>query len=113
MALLYADENFPRLVVEELRRLGHDVVMCVEAGQANQGIADEAVLDFAHAAGRAVLTQNRNHFRNLHNARHAHSGIVICTVDADFMRLARRINSALPVESELAGQLIRINRPVL
>jgi hypothetical protein len=26
MARLYADEDFPRPVVEELRRLGHDVL---------------------------------------------------------------------------------------
>lgn len=26
MALLYSNENFPRRVVEELRRLGHDVL---------------------------------------------------------------------------------------
>jgi uncharacterized protein DUF5615 len=34
MARLYADENFPLPVVEELRRLGHDVLTIYETGQA-------------------------------------------------------------------------------
>ncbi len=58
MARLYADENFPLPAVEALRRLGHDVLTAAEAGQAGQGIADDAVLTFAHALGRAVLTHN-------------------------------------------------------
>jgi hypothetical protein len=36
VAALYADENFPLEVVEALRRLGHDVLTALEAGQANQ-----------------------------------------------------------------------------
>lgn len=41
MARLYADENFPLPVVEELRRLGHDVLTMYEDGRANQSISDE------------------------------------------------------------------------
>jgi len=33
MALLYADENFDRRVVERLRQLGHDVLTVQEAGR--------------------------------------------------------------------------------
>ena len=33
---LYADENFPLRVVEELRRLGQDVITALEDGKANQ-----------------------------------------------------------------------------
>jgi len=40
MARLYADEDFPFPVVERLRQLGHDVRTALEAGQANQAIAD-------------------------------------------------------------------------
>jgi hypothetical protein len=43
VARLYSNENFPQPVVDELRRLGHDVVTRFEAGKANQGIADEDV----------------------------------------------------------------------
>jgi hypothetical protein len=38
MAQLYSNENFPRQVVEELRRLGHDVLTIQETGKAGQRI---------------------------------------------------------------------------
>jgi len=41
---LYADENFPLRVVEELRRLGHDVLTALEDGKANQAITDADLL---------------------------------------------------------------------
>lgn len=53
---LYADENFPLPVVEELRRLGHDVITVFEEGLANQRVADDAILQRATQLERAVLT---------------------------------------------------------
>ena len=38
MAHLYANENFPRKVVEFLREMGHDVLTTFEAGNAGQAI---------------------------------------------------------------------------
>jgi predicted nuclease of predicted toxin-antitoxin system len=111
LARLYADENFPLTAVEALRRLGHDVLTAAEAGQAGQGIADDALLAFAHALGRVVLTHNRKHFRNLHSAGHAHSGLVLCTEDADFAALGARIDVALAGAGDPSGQLIRVTRP--
>ena len=111
MASLYADENFPLPVVEALRRLGHDVLTTNDTGQAGQGVPDGAVLAFSHARGRAVLTHNRKHFRNLHNAGHDHSGILLCTEDADFAALGARIDAILKESGVLPNQLIRINRP--
>ena len=35
MARLYADEQFPRIVVNLLRTLGHDILTVQEAGKAN------------------------------------------------------------------------------
>jgi len=61
VADFYADENFRYPVVEALRRLGHDVLTCQEAGRADQGIGDDVVLADARAQGRIVLTQNRSH----------------------------------------------------
>lgn len=49
----YADENFPRPVVERLRALGHDVLTAQEAGNGGQGIPDEDVMVFARGHGRA------------------------------------------------------------
>jgi hypothetical protein len=41
MARLYADENFPRPVVDKLCELGHDVLTIHEASKAGQKIPDE------------------------------------------------------------------------
>lgn len=38
MARLYANENFPLLVVQELRNKGHDVLTIQETGRAEQAI---------------------------------------------------------------------------
>ncbi|QDV39667.1 DUF5615 family PIN-like protein [Tautonia plasticadhaerens] len=111
MARLYADENFPRPVVEALRGLGHDVLTALEAGQAGQRIADDAVLAYAHSLARAVLTHNRKHFRGLHASGQEHSGIVICTEDRDFGMLAVRVAAALAEAGDPSGRLIRVTRP--
>jgi len=111
MARLYSNENFPLPVVEELRKLGHDVVTIQETGQANQALSDEAVLAFAIENKRAVLTLNRKHFIDLHKSNLKHQGIIVCSVDLDFVGQARRINEALQAQNMLAGILIRINRP--
>ncbi len=111
MARLYADENFPYPAVEALRRLGHDVFTAREADRAGLGIPDDAVLAFAHAMDRAILTHNRKHFRNLHELGRIHSGIVICTENSDFVSLAECIDAALSQAGELPGQLIRVIRP--
>lgn len=66
MALFYANENFPLQAVKELRRLGHDVLTSLEAGNANRAIADSDVLAFAASRRRILLTQNRLHFLRLH-----------------------------------------------
>ncbi len=63
MAGLYTDENFPLPAVEELPRLGHDVLTLTEAGQA---VPDAEVLALAVAAGRMLVTLNRKHFIRLH-----------------------------------------------
>jgi Domain of unknown function (DUF5615) len=59
MARLYANENFPLPVVEELRQLGYDVLTTSESGKAGVAIPDAEVLAFAVAEGRALLTLNR------------------------------------------------------
>ena len=111
MAKLYADENFDYPVVLELRQLGHDVLTAQEAGQAQQRVADAAVLAFATARGRAVLTFNRRHFIRLHRLGTPHSGVIVCTKDDDSIALATRIHQALVNVADLDGQLLRITRP--
>lgn len=75
MASPYADENFPKDVVEELRTLGHDVWTAHQAGQANQRIPDPLVLQHACSLNRAVITHNGWDFIRLHRQSQVHSGI--------------------------------------
>ena len=110
MARLYADENFPFPVVEELRRLGHDVLTILEDGRANQRYPDVLVLQRATAYDRAILTLNRKHYRILHEEEIAHAGMVLCTYDPDFSGQAWRIHEALGGQESLKGRLIRVNR---
>ena len=110
MARLYANENFPLAVVEEVRRLGHDVITIQETGKAGQKTSDNDVLQYAVADERAVLTLNRRHFIRLHHEHPDHAGIITCTVDSDFLRLAGRIHEAVEAAGDLTGQLIRVNR---
>jgi len=106
--LPYADEDFPFPAVEELRRLGHDVLTAQEDGQ--RATPDPNLLARVHALGRAVLTHNRRHDERLHRQGAAHSGIVSATQDPDHPALAARVHAAL------AGQTpgrwcLRVNRP--
>jgi hypothetical protein len=111
VARLYANENFPLPVVTELRRLGHDVLTVHETGKAGQRLPDEEVLTLATADSRSVLTINRRHFIRLHSDKPSHQGIIVCTFDPGFSGQAARIHAALVATPQLAGQLIRINRP--
>lgn len=111
MAALYADENFPFPVVEELRRLGHDVLTSQEAGNAGRAVPDEQVLAFAVAQQCTLLTINRKHFIRLHRDSPRHSGIIVCTYNPDFAGQAARIAEALAANPDLAGVLLRVNRP--
>lgn len=113
MARLFADENFPLPAVEALRRLGHDVVTIHDAGKAQQATPDAIVLEMASAGGRAVLTLNRKHFVRLHATQPAHAGIIVCSFDPDVDGQAQRIHDALRAFSQLAGRLIRVNRPAM
>jgi hypothetical protein len=111
VARLYANENFPLAAVQELRRLGHDVLTTVEAGRANQAVPDADVLAFANAEGRALLTLNRRDFIRLARINPAHSGVIVCSEDTDFIGQASRIHHAIAGRSTLSGQLLRVNRP--
>jgi len=113
MARLYSNENFPLPVVEELRRLGHQVLTTHEAGEAGKSVSDEQVLASAIAESRALVTLNRKHFIHLHNANPDHAGIIVCSFDPDFSGQAHRIHAAIGSRSGLPGELIRIKRPQL
>src|SRR5918997_4114636 len=98
---LYADENIPLRVVEELRRLGADVLTVLEDGRANQSITDLIILARAIELGRAILTLNRKDFKRLHLQVPLHAGIIICTEDPDRAGQAQRIIDSISNMKEL------------
>jgi len=106
--LLYADEDFAFPVVEELRRLGHDVLTAQEDGR--RGTPDADILARAHSLGRSVLTYNRRDFERLDRQGAAHSGILSATHDTDFPALASRIDKSLGGRSS-GRWCVRVNRP--
>jgi predicted nuclease of predicted toxin-antitoxin system len=108
---LYADENFPLRVVEELRQLGQDVLTAFEDGRANQSLTDIDLLARATNIGRALLTLNRVDFKRLHRQMPNHAGIIICTEDPDRVGQAQRIAASIGESRELGGRLIRVYRP--
>lgn len=113
MAALYSNENIPLAVVDELRRLGHDVLTTYEAGKANKAIPDEDVLSFATEQKRCVLTLNRRDFRRLHQQTNgAHAGIIMCTADRDYTGQAKRIHEAIgKAPGGLAGAILSVVKP--
>jgi hypothetical protein len=47
----------------------------------------------------------------LHRLQSNHVGIIVCTEDSDFERLAASMSAAISRKETLLGKLIRINRP--
>ncbi len=111
MASFYADEQFPFQVVELLRNFEHDVLTVQEAGNANQRIPDDQVLEFAIGQERSILTINRIDFIRLHRLDNQHFGIIVCTNNRNWEQFAARIDEAVRAEESLRGKLIRVVRP--
>ena len=108
MARFFADEDFPRPVVEALRALGHDILTVHDIGMANKRWPDRSVFFFACDEHRIVLTINRRDFHKLHRLFPNHSGLVLCTAVVDFHGTATRISAAVNQVSDMTGQVIRI-----
>ena|SRR5438874_1295163 len=111
MARLYANENFPLPVVEELRRLGHEILTTQESGRGDRAIPDDAVLQFARSRKLALMTLNRRHFIRLHKLDSNHAGIIACTFDPDFSRQGAAIDKEIRTAGDLQGKLLRVSRP--
>lgn len=106
----YSNENFDLQVVDHPRELGHDVSTAFEAGNANQRIPDDQVLNFASMEKRILLTFNRKDFFKLHKSGMSHSGIVACTYDSDYLGLAQRIDRLFKTSESMDNQLFRVYR---
>jgi hypothetical protein len=110
MARLDADELFPRVVVEFLRLMIHNILTVQAAGKENPKNPGEKVLAFAVSENRAVLTLNRRYFIRLHSLQSDHAGIIVCKPDHDLAIMAANINEAISSLATLTNQLIRVYR---
>jgi predicted nuclease of predicted toxin-antitoxin system len=111
MERLYVNENFPLPVVKLLRDFGHDVLTSADAGNANQQIPDEYVLQFTISENRILVTLNRRDFIQIHKTIPIHFGIIICTEDINFIGFANRIHTLLETNKGLfENQLLRVYR---
>jgi hypothetical protein len=111
MTRFYANENLPMSLVQALRGFNYDVLTSYEAGQANQGIPDSQVLNYATAENRSIITLNRNDFISLHRSGINHSGIVICKDDRDYFGQAKVLQDYWKNElQDLKNILIRVQK---
>jgi predicted nuclease of predicted toxin-antitoxin system len=100
------DENLPRELADDLRRLGHDSDSIVEEGLSRA--KDRTVLQAARTAGRVLLTLDKRIASLLQHPVHEHAGVVLFRPDTAGRRavssFVRARLSAL-LEMELAGRL--------
>lgn len=73
------DEQIPNAVIRGLRARGIDASTASESGQL--GASDTALLAFAKARGRILITADADHLR-LHADGVAHAGILFAPPDA-------------------------------
>src|SRR5207244_5150036 len=73
------DENLPRELADDLRRLGHDPDSIVEEGLS--GAKDRTVLQAARTAGRVLLTLDKGIASLLQHPVHEHAGVVLFRPD--------------------------------
>jgi hypothetical protein len=94
---LLLDEHFAPVIAEQLRDRGYDVV-AVAAEASLRQLPDEALLDWATSAGRALVTQDFGDFpaihRDLLSVGRTHAGLILVS-----RRFSRR--------SEGVGDLVR------
>jgi hypothetical protein len=106
----YSNDNFVLDMVKILRKLGHTVITSYDAEQANQGISDDKVINYATQNNLAVITFNRDDFIELHNHNIQHSGIVICKTDRDYQGQINFLHEYLQTQNSLLNRLIRIKK---
>jgi predicted nuclease of predicted toxin-antitoxin system len=109
MARLLGDENFPEPVQLELRHLGHDVASLADIGLSQRSSSDEEILMAASNSKRILLTLDRGLSR-LWSRHEASPGIIVCSFDADFAGMARRIHALLSNTDRVDGKVVQLGR---
>ena len=101
---LLADENFPRLAIEMLRSLGHDVLWVAETCPSAK---DEHVLDLAVRESRVLLTQDKD-FGELAFRRGlpATSGVVLLRVTPVPSLVTELARKAFSAHTDFRGKFV-------
>lgn len=106
----YSDENFAYDMVKILRVLGHTVITSYDAGEANQSISDDEVLNYASKNKLILITLNRDDFIELHQSGVRHSGMIICKTDRNYQGQIYFLHNYLQTQDSLIDRLIRIKK---
>lgn len=106
--IVLADEDFDFTHVVLMRERGVDVITIAELGLASQQYDDEDVLRTATKQGRAVVTFNRVHFRQLHDVFPEHAGIILCKRNTPQKMLVDKIVTLVETVPDARGRLFRI-----
>ncbi len=117
MRLYLDDDCAGRLLVQRLRKAGHDVLLPADAGLA--GAADPVHLRHAVHEQRVSLSRNYRDFKNLHDlvveAQGHHPGILVIRKDNDPRHdlkaagVVRAIGNLLTAAIPLGDQYIILN----
>lgn len=99
---LYTDEDMYGEVAPQIRARGYDALSAFEAD--NEGLNDDAQLEFAIAQRRTILTHNAQDFEPLHRKYLAngrlHFGIVVAPQWAIGVIVKRVLNMLNQVDAE-------------
>ena len=88
---ILVDENVPRMTVERMQELGHDVVDL--RGTKREGLPDDQVWQAAESEKRLLITTDKGFLRR---RRDAHSGLLVVALrKPNRLRIHERIMQVL------------------
>ncbi len=107
MMRVLADENCDRLIVDELRKAGHDVLFALESAR---GADDEDLFRLAHAERRILLTDDLDFGHIAKSEARRPPAIVIARLDGlpRLARIRRALDGLDAIASSCAGQIVII-----
>ena len=114
LKLLIDEDSQAKVLVQLLRKAGHDVVTVNEIGLVGQ--PDPVILAYAKQNNRVLLTHNCQDFKLLHQQDSNHPGILLVYRDADFSKNMSRQNIVQAITNleaasiSLSNQLFSLNQ---
>lgn len=101
---ILVDENIPKMTVEYLQEMGHDVKDI--RGTKLEGVADEHVWDLAQKEGRLLITTDKGFLQHRHDE---HKGtLVVRLKQPNRLKIHTRVLKAISevVETDWEGTMI-------